>query len=71
VSSLEAIDVKLDEMSQDIREIKALLRAQNGRVRGNEQAIARLQEREQARTAGLVGLQLILAAIATWLGVSR
>jgi len=71
VSSLEAIDVKLDEMSQNIREIKALLRAQNGRVRGNEQAIARLQEREQSRTAGLVGLQLILAAIAAWLGVSR
>jgi len=71
VSSLEAIDVKLDEMSQDIREIKTMLRAQNGRVRGNEQAIARLQEREQARTAGLVGLQLILAAIAAWLGVSR
>jgi len=71
VATLESIEVKLGDLAQDIQEIKVLLRNQNGRVRENEQAIARLQEREQARTAGLVGLQLILAAIAAWLGVSR
>ncbi len=71
MATLESIEVKLGDLAQDIQEIKVLLRNQNGRVRENEQAIARLQEREQARTAGLVGLQLILAAIAAWLGVSR
>jgi hypothetical protein len=71
MASLEVLESKLDDVAADVAEIKRLLENQNGRLRHNEQCIAVLQEQQRARTGLLLGVQVIVGAVASWLGISH
>lgn len=66
-----SVDRRFDAQDKQLSEIKDHLERLNGRTRDAERCIAVLQEQSQTRTQWLVGLQLVIGAIATWLGMSR
>lgn len=66
-----SVDRRFDAQDRQLQDIKDHLERLNGRTRENERCIAVLQEQSRTRTQWLVGLQLIIGAVATWLGVSR
>lgn len=66
-----SVDRRFDAQDKQLSEIKDHLERLNGRTRDAERCIAVLQEQSATRTTYLVGLQLIIGAIATWLGMSR
>ena len=66
-----SVDRRFDAQDRQLADIKDHLEHLNGRTRENERCIAVLQEQSRTRTQWLVGLQLIIGAVATWLGVSR
>ena len=66
-----SVDRRFDAQDRQLQDIKDYLERLNGRTRDAERCIAVLQEQSRTRTQWLVGLQLIIGAVATWLGVSR
>ena len=72
VDQLQAsVDRRFDAQDRQLADIKEHLEQLNGRTREAERNIVVLQEQSHTRTQWLVGLQLIIGAVATWLGVSR
>lgn len=75
MASLEVLESKLDDVAQDVTEIKALLEKQNSRIANNERCIGVLEERDKAisEKQSVISFLLTLAGsgIAAVIGMQR
>ena len=62
-------DARLDMILHDVRHIRQLLEAQNGRVRRNSERIAVLETRTNTMAVLQATLSILLSSAAAWLGV--
>jgi chromosome segregation ATPase len=64
-----SVDRRFDAQDRALNDIKRQLELLNGRTREAERCIAVLQEQQRTRMAGLVSLQVLIGAVAAWLGM--
>jgi len=69
MATLESIEAKLNALAADVAEIKADVKAQNGRVRELERCQAVTDERLRNSSIVTTGIAALMSAVAGYIGV--